>query len=88
MKIFQADKVKVTANEKKLKIVDESAAIQRHACKECGVHLYGRIEQVWFSSPMTNNHPDRIRCPRDELTHVLYGNRIIHSKASTSSTQS
>ncbi|CDK25307.1 unnamed protein product [Kuraishia capsulata CBS 1993] len=36
--------VKVTANEDKLSIVDTSAAIQRHACKECGVHLYGRIE--------------------------------------------
>ena len=22
-----------------------SAAIQRHACKECGTHLYGRIEK-------------------------------------------
>ena len=38
------DSVKVTANEHKLAIVDESAAIQRHACKDCGVHLYGRIE--------------------------------------------
>ena len=38
------DNVKVTANEQKLKIVDPSAAIQRHACTGCGVHLYGRIE--------------------------------------------
>ncbi|MCC8535499.1 S-(hydroxymethyl)glutathione synthase [Xanthomonas axonopodis pv. poinsettiicola] len=38
------DKVKVTAHEEKLKIVDESAAIQRHACTGCGVHLFGRIE--------------------------------------------
>ncbi|KAK4207953.1 Mss4-like protein [Rhypophila decipiens] len=35
----------VTANASKLAIVDESAAIQRYACKECGVHLYGRIEK-------------------------------------------
>jgi S-(hydroxymethyl)glutathione synthase len=35
--------VKVTAHAEKLAIVDESATIQRHACKECGVHLYGRI---------------------------------------------
>lgn len=34
----------VTANEDKLAIVDKSAAIQRHACKDCGVHMYGRIE--------------------------------------------
>ena len=38
------DKVKVTAHPEKLAIVDESAAIQRHACKECGTHMYGRIE--------------------------------------------
>ena len=38
------DKVKVTANESKLKIVDPSATIQRYACTGCGVHMYGRIE--------------------------------------------
>ncbi|MEO8134171.1 MAG: S-(hydroxymethyl)glutathione synthase [Betaproteobacteria bacterium] len=34
----------VTANEDKLNVVDPNAAIKRHACKECGVHMYGRIE--------------------------------------------
>ena len=38
------DNLKVTANADKLKVVDPAAAIQRHACKECGVHMYGRIE--------------------------------------------
>ncbi len=38
------DKVTVTANGDKLAVVDPSAAIQRHACTVCGVHLYGRIE--------------------------------------------
>ena len=33
-------KVKVLAHEEKLHIVDESATIQRHACKGCGVHMY------------------------------------------------
>src|SRR5207245_4327248 len=28
----------------KLQIVDASAAIQRYACKVCGTHMYGRIE--------------------------------------------
>jgi S-(hydroxymethyl)glutathione synthase len=37
------DKVKVTSGAKKLKIVDESALIQRHACTECGVHMYGPV---------------------------------------------
>jgi len=27
-----------------LGVVDPSKTIQRHACKVCGVHLYGRIE--------------------------------------------
>ena len=38
------DNVKVTANEDKLQVVDTSATIQRHACRDCGVHMYGRIE--------------------------------------------
>lgn len=40
------DKVLVTANEDKLHVVDESATIQRHACRDCGVHMYGRIENT------------------------------------------
>ena len=35
----------VTANADKLRIVDDSAAIQRYACVECGTHVYGRIEK-------------------------------------------
>ncbi len=42
--VVPRDKLKVTANADKLKVVDPSATIQRYACKECGVHLYGRIE--------------------------------------------
>ncbi|MBV6634326.1 MAG: S-(hydroxymethyl)glutathione synthase [Mameliella sp.] len=40
------DQVKVTENADKLDIVDASAAIQRHACRDCGVHMYGRIENT------------------------------------------
>lgn len=43
------DKVSVVAHGEKLKIVDESAVIQRHACRECGAHMFGRIEN--------KNHP-------------------------------
>jgi S-(hydroxymethyl)glutathione synthase len=42
--VVPRDNLSVTANANKLKIVDEKAAIQRHACTGCGVHLYGRIE--------------------------------------------
>ena len=41
--VVPVDKLKVTANEAKLHIVDETATIQRHACRQCGVHMYGRI---------------------------------------------
>src|SRR5688572_7364572 len=43
--VVSRDKVKVTANGDKLQIVDPSAVIQRHACKGCGAHLFGRIEK-------------------------------------------
>ncbi len=42
--VASRDKVAVTANGQKLKIVDPSATIQRYACTGCGVHMYGRIE--------------------------------------------
>jgi S-(hydroxymethyl)glutathione synthase len=47
--VVSRDKVQVTKNENKLKVVDPSATIQRYACTGCGVHLYGRIEN--------KNHP-------------------------------
>ncbi|MDR3468348.1 MAG: S-(hydroxymethyl)glutathione synthase [Xanthobacteraceae bacterium] len=42
--VVPRDNVKVLENGDKLKIVDPSAAIQRHACTGCGVHMFGRIE--------------------------------------------
>jgi S-(hydroxymethyl)glutathione synthase len=42
--VVPRDKLKVSANEQKLKVVDAAAVIQRFACKDCGAHMYGRIE--------------------------------------------
>jgi S-(hydroxymethyl)glutathione synthase len=42
--VVPRDKLRVAANEDKLAVVDQNAAIKRHACKSCGVHMYGRIE--------------------------------------------
>lgn len=42
--VVPRDKVNVISNGDKLEVVDETAAIQRHACKECHAHLFGRIE--------------------------------------------
>ena len=42
--VVPKDKVSVTAHHEKLRVVDTNAAIHRYACKDCGVHMYGRIE--------------------------------------------
>jgi len=47
--VVPRDKVRVSANENKLSVVDPGATIQRYACKSCGTHMYGRIEN--------RNHP-------------------------------
>lgn len=44
--VVPRDKVSVIENGDKLKVVDATATIQRHACSGCGVHLYGRIENA------------------------------------------
>ena len=44
--VVAKDKVAIIENGDKLKIVDPAATIQRHACKVCGVHMYGRIENT------------------------------------------
>jgi S-(hydroxymethyl)glutathione synthase len=47
--VVPRDKLSVTGNADKLKVVDPDATIQRYACTGCGVHMYGRIEN--------RNHP-------------------------------
>ncbi|HEY7552251.1 MAG TPA: S-(hydroxymethyl)glutathione synthase, partial [Hyphomicrobiaceae bacterium] len=44
--VVSRDKLSVAKNADKLKVVDANAAIQRHACTGCGVHMYGRIENT------------------------------------------
>ena len=44
--VVSKDKVSVAENGDKLAIVDASKTIQRHACKQCGTHMYGRIENT------------------------------------------
>lgn len=47
--VVPRDKVDVVSNAEKLHVVDTTATIRRHACKQCGVHMFGRIEN--------KNHP-------------------------------
>ena len=44
--VVPRDKLRVSKNADKLKVVDANAAIQRYACRDCGVHMYGRIENT------------------------------------------
>ncbi len=44
--VVPRDKVSVIQNGDKLAIVDPGATIQRYACKGCGVHMFGRIENT------------------------------------------
>lgn len=43
--VVSRDKLSVVKNEEKLQVVDEKPAINRYACRDCGVHMYGRIYQ-------------------------------------------
>jgi len=47
--VVPRENLSVISHGEKLQVVDPKAAIQRHACKECSVHVYGRIEN--------KNHP-------------------------------
>lgn len=42
--VVPRDSVTVVENADKLHVVDPAATIHRYACKECGVHMFGRIE--------------------------------------------
>lgn len=42
--VVARDKIEVLENGDKLAVVDPAAAIHRHACKVCGTHMFGRIE--------------------------------------------
>ena len=42
--VVPRENVTVLENGDKLHVVDASATIQRHACRVCGTHMYGRIE--------------------------------------------
>ncbi len=55
------DKVTVIENADKLKVVDPGALIQRHACVECGVHMYGPVERDHAFKGLDFVHPERFQ---------------------------
>ena len=52
-------KVSVLENGDKLKVVDPSALIQRHACVACGVHMHGPVEREHPFQGLSFVHPER-----------------------------
>jgi hypothetical protein len=57
--VVSRDALSVAANGHKLQIVDSGAAIQRYACRDCGVHMYGRIENSGHpSTASTSSTPN------------------------------
>ncbi len=57
------ENVEVLENGDKLKVVDASALIQRHACVECGVHMYGPVEREHAFKGLDFIHPERFEGP-------------------------
>jgi S-(hydroxymethyl)glutathione synthase len=53
--------VEVLENSDKLTVVDPSALILRHACKECGVHMYGPVEREHPFQGLSFIHPERFQ---------------------------
>lgn len=53
------DNITVLENGDKLQIVDPEALIRRHACKECGVHMYGPVEREHAFQGLDFIHPER-----------------------------
>src|SRR6201991_3330249 len=59
--VVPSDKVTVLENGDKLAVVDPSALIQRHACKQCGVHLHGPVERDHPFKGLSFIHPERFQ---------------------------
>jgi S-(hydroxymethyl)glutathione synthase len=57
--VAPSDKVEVLENGDKLRVVDPSALIQRHACTGCGVHMHGPVERDHPFKGLSFIHPER-----------------------------
>jgi S-(hydroxymethyl)glutathione synthase len=55
------DNVTVVENGDKLKVVDSSALILRHACTVCGVHMHGPVEREHAFQGLVFVHPERFQ---------------------------
>jgi len=55
------DNVAVLENGDKLKVVDPSALILRHACTVCGVHMHGPVEREHAFQGLVFVHPEHFQ---------------------------
>lgn len=55
------ESVEVVENQEKLVVVDPAALVQRHACKECGVHMYGPVDRDHPFKGLSFLHPERFQ---------------------------
>jgi S-(hydroxymethyl)glutathione synthase len=55
------ENVTVLENGDKLHVVDPDALIQRHACKACGVHMYGPVQREHAFKGLDFIHPERFQ---------------------------
>ena len=74
------DAVTVTKNAQKLKVVNEAAPIQRHACTGCGVHMYGPVERDHAFKGLTFVHTELSDTPGwSAPTFAAFVSSIIES---------
>ena len=59
--VVPSGQVRVLENGDKLKVVDPSALIQRHACTGCGVHMYSPVEREHAFQGLTFLHVELSR---------------------------
>ena len=72
--------ITVLENGDKLEIVDPNALIRRHACKECGVHMYGPVEREHAFQGLDFIHPERFEeSGWPEPTFAAFVSSIIES---------
>lgn len=57
--VVPTDAISVVESRSKLKVVDKKALIQRHACRACGVHMYGPVEREHPFQGLAFIHPER-----------------------------
>jgi len=57
--VAPSENVKVLEGKSKLKVVDPKATILRHACRACGVHMYGPVERDHPFKGLSFIHPEK-----------------------------